>query len=246
MKKLHKKQEKQFPFAHRFLSGLIIALALTLTAFEWTTYTVNTEVPILEPKVTDEDDLILPPITYRKVEPPKKNEGNKIKVVKEILEPMKPIVTPLKPIEPIGPVAPIAPVEPIDPKAYGMDDDDLPPSNIPFVKVEVFAHYDACAGLTNDELKECSLLDLSNKIKKNFKVTEFMKDIGGLQAAHMTFIVDEEGNIHSIEAIESSSNEMTKAATKAIKKLPKMNPAQQRGRAVSLRMKIPIMVNIRQ
>ena len=37
MKNPNHKREQRFPFAQRFLTGLIIALALSLTAFEWTT-----------------------------------------------------------------------------------------------------------------------------------------------------------------------------------------------------------------
>ena len=55
---------------------------------------------------------------------------------------------------------------------------------------------------------------------------------------------DKEGNITDIETLQTQNKYIARAAKEAIEKLPPMNPAMQQGRAVALRVKIPIVVRI--
>lgn len=241
MKNAPQKTGHRFSFMNRFLTGMIIALALTLTAFEWTTVT-SEEIIIFNPKVDDDDGEILPPVTYRvkKLEPPKVIQPSDII---EIIDEPEPQIDE-EPIEPeIAYEEPI--VLDIDPIDYGMNDDDVRDIDIPYTKVQVFAHYDKCKGLTNNELMECSKVDIQNRIRKNFKVSGQLRAIGGRQAALMTIVVDENGDIISINADQSTSKAMSKASTKAIEKLPSMHPAQQQGRKVKLSFKIPVVLTFR-
>ncbi len=62
----------------------------------------------------------------------------------------------------------------------------------------------------------------------------------------MSFVIDKEGHIIEIKVEQTTSKAMSKAATKAIEKLPKLDyPANQQGRNVALRMKIPIVLDLR-
>lgn len=252
MKKFNQKREKRFPFANRFLTGLIIALALSLTAFEWTTVKMEYEIPICEGCFTGptlDDELIMPPIKIKQEkleipEPPKKEKPitDKIKLVDDTPEKTTEVDDPVKKEQPVEDLTHLTNV---NNNQYGGEEiPELIDENIPFTKVEVFAHYDACAAYTGEELQKCSELAIANTIKKIFKISDQLRDIGGRQGAEMTFVIDKNGEIHSIEALQSSSKAITRDAIKAIERLPKMNPAQQQGKAVALRVKIPIVVKI--
>lgn len=248
MKNFNRKRETRFPFMHRFLTGMIIALSLTLTAFEWTTIKTTFSDPLREVEI-DDDDTFLPPITYRKIEKPvlKKTNTTTIDIVKELtpeVEPEKKIEIETPPDKALNDID-LSQLSNVDLNLYGEGEDtNYIDDNIPYTKVEVFAHYNDCANLVGDELMECSILELSNRIKSEFVISPQLKDIGGRQAANMFFIVDKEGNIHSIKALASSSKAIEKDAIKAIQKLPRLNPAMQQGRAVPLQLTIPIQVHI--
>ena len=245
MKKFVDQTARKFPFLNRFLTGLIVSLALALTAFEWTTVTYE---PIIDWEVDRKDNIeeILPPITYqlnkaKKVE--LKKPSNQMTLVKDIIEPLDlkpaPVVKPQKKSLP--------PIAPIDPNYFGRDDFDKVDDNLTYEKVQVFAHYKKCVGLSGEALQKCSQEDIQQRIFKNFKTTPQLRSIGGRQASLISFVVDKEGNIMDIEVEQSSSKAMSKAAIIAIEKLPKLDyPANQQGRNVALRMKIPILLELRQ
>ncbi len=239
MKNAPQKIGQRFSFMNRFLTGMVIALALTLTAFEWTTVTTEEKFSWKPEPIEDPTDFPPPTIfKVKKLEPPKiEKPSDVIKIIKNEPDPIDEEPPKIEPIdeEPF--------VLDIDPDAYGMNDDDVRDIDLPYTVVQVFAHYDKCQGLTNDELMECSKVDIQNRIKQNFKVTGPLRDIGGRQAALMVIVVDENGEVVSIEAERSSSKHMTRAATKAIEKLPKMHPAQQQGRKVKLSFKIPVILS---
>ena len=242
MKNPNHKRESQFPFAQRFLTGLIIALALSLTAFEWTT---TKAIPSLPPLEVDSayvhDGEILPPIELeqKQIEQLKPNPpSNEMTVVEELTpdvidEPVE------KPIE-NTPTTETATI--ID---YGPDINytETEIDKIHTV-VEIFAHYDKCKELRGEELKMCSELSIVNEVKRVFRVTEQMKAIGGRQVVLMSFVIDKEGGITEIETVKTQNKYVARAAKEAIEKLPSMNPAIQQGRKVALRVQIPITVRI--
>ena len=245
MKKHFQKADKKFPFMNRFLSGLVIALALTLTAFEWTTVTTE-ERPENLPTRTNDIEEMLPPITYRpdearKVLPEKPTD--QVTIVEEIFT-TKPEPIPAK-NEPATNTAPVElPLPVFNPGHYGEEpevDED-----IIYESVQVFAHYKKCSGLTGSELQACSQQDIQQRIFKNFRTPQQLKAIGGKQGALVSFVVDNLGNITEVTVKQSTSKAMAKAATKAVESLPKMDfPANQQGRDVALRMSIPIVLNLK-
>lgn len=246
MKKGKPTTARKFPFANRLLTGLVIALSITLTAFEWTT--VKTEqIVIYRSRPGVGVETILPPITYRKERPempkPKTNKpSDQMKFVKDILEPI--VKKPIK-SDPIAALTNAIDLPEIDKKDFGMNDDDIVEAEVPYRVHQIFAHYEGCKGLINEEMEECSLLDIKNRVSNNFEVTPQLRAIGGKQGALMLITVDEEGDIVSIETLQTTSKAMSRAATKAIQKLPRMNPAQQQGKKVALSMKVPIVLTIK-
>lgn len=247
MKNPNYKRESRFPFVQRFLTGLIIALGLSLTAFEWTTFTIDPK--DREPEIDSvyfDDDLILPPITYRKEKiqelKPKKPTPSFVVVettTPEIKE--APEDESKKDDTPIDEKTRIVDIP--EPSHYG-GEEILVDENLIHTTVEIFAHYDNCAGLRGEEMQACSVLEISNRVKRLFKISPQMQEIGGRQAVLMTFVIDKDGSVTDVEMLQTQNKHIAKAAAEAIKKLPPMNPASQQGRAVKLQVKIPIQVRI--
>jgi protein TonB len=239
MKRPQKTVDQKFSFTNRFLAGLVIALSFSLTAFEWTTITYN-EIVTEDTLAYIDDDLILDPLRFRieeakKPKPVINKKTTEIKVVEVLTKP--------DPVEPI--TEPVEPeLIPIDKGLYGMVDEILPAEEEIHVSAEFFAHYDKCKGLHAEELYQCTLLDIINRIQANFTVPLKLKNEGMDQKAYMSFVVNKEGEISDIKVERTTHPSMGKAATKAIAKLPAMNPATQKGKKVSLKMNVPINLNM--
>jgi len=245
MKKQLQKTDKKFPFMNRFLSGLVITLALTLTAFEWTTVTTEPIIDNTSPRSNDIEEM-LPPITYRPEEAKKvlpKKSSDQMTIV-DVIKPATLAPSPKK-NEPSTAIDPIElPLPIIEPSYFGGDPADV--DDIVYEKVQVFAHYKKCNEYRGSDLQACSQQDIQQRIFKNFKTTSELKAIGSRQGALMSFLIDKEGNISEIKAEQSTSKAMTKAAIEAIENLPKLDfPANQQGRDVALRVRVPIVLNFK-
>ena len=245
MKNPSHKRELRFPFAQRFLTGLIIALTLSLTAFEWTSVKINPDISEIEMDSTYfDDDLILPPITYRKEKvqelKPKASTPEFIVIDKPTPEVIEPTVN--EPLIVDNSTSGLT--NKVEFIKYGEETYVKTDADRVHTTVELFAHYDKCARLRGDELQTCIELSIVNEVKRRFKVTEQMKSIGGKQASIMSFVIDKDGNISNIKTIQSQNKYIAKAAKKAIESLPQMIPAMQQGRAVALQVQIPIVVRM--
>lgn len=238
MKKSQKTPDQKFSFVNRFLVGLVIALSFSLTAFEWTSVKYH-EIIEEDTLAMIDDDVILDPLRFRieeakKPEPIKeKPKTPKFRIVKTITdpEPRKINVDPEpKPITKV--IVPELPPE------------ILPDDNLPVVTAEFFAHYDKCAGLDSDELFQCTTQDIINRIKKNFIIPNDLKYDKGQKEAYISFVVSKKGKIKDIKVLRTNHPKMGEASIEALKKLPDMNPATQKGRKVALRMTVPIKLSI--
>ena len=62
--------------------------------------------------------------------------------------------------------------------------------------------------------------------------------ISGMVA--VSFVVNEDGSVSNVEGIKSTTNNFKKASENVVAKFPKFKPGRQGGRAVKVRMSIPI------
>ncbi|MEQ8907927.1 MAG: energy transducer TonB [Vicingaceae bacterium] len=241
MKQSPRKKKIILSYNNRFLVGLITALLFVFMAFEYTSVKSYEKKPPERPK-SIVDELIYPPITLRKEikEPPKPKSAKtpEIKVVKKLSKPKTKAIEP-KPKKTASKFV-------IDPNFYGMGEEKFDePEFIPNSVIEVFPHTNACADLSGEALKECSRLDISNKIKERFNTPEILKDIGGKQGVLMVFTINEKGLIEDIKVKQSTHESMAKAAKNAIKKLPQMTPPSHHGRKVKMTLEVPVVVDFK-
>lgn len=112
--------------------------------------------------------------------------------------------------------------------------------------VEKLPLFPQCEGLSGQAQKTCFDEQLYKAILKNLQYPE--KDLrnGQQGTALVEFIINENGQITNVTAIENrrSTEDMQEAAIKAVKKLPKLIPAKQGNQNVKVKFTIPIIFKI--
>lgn len=225
---------------NRFLIGLTIALSLSLLAFEWRTERSIEPSISMDIDIPSKDPEVLPAILSRQeVEKPKpKMEGPDLSIVEEIFK--KETEEKPKKEEPLD----LA----FDPDLYGAEE-NLPEEYHPevdFKRMELFPHTDACIGLEGEAMKICSQEEIVRLIKSRLKVPPVLFDIGGKHGVQLEFTVNKEGYVEDVLVLQQTNKQLADEAVKTLKALPKLNPALQNGMPVSIRMDIPIVIDIRE
>ena len=117
----------------------------------------------------------------------------------------------------------------------------------------------------NDESKALSVQSQSLEQQDHYVVVEQMPElIGGINGLHamvrypeiarkanvegrvvVQFIVDENGDVHDAEVLRGIGAGLDEEATRVVMEEAKFNPGRQRGRAVPVRMSLPIVFKLR-
>jgi len=112
--------------------------------------------------------------------------------------------------------------------------------------VEQLPMFPACKGLSRAEQKACFDEQLAKAIVKNLVYPEGDLAIGKQGVAQVEFVIDENGAITNVVAINNkrASSEMQKAAERAVKRIPKLIPAKQGNKEVRIKYTIPVVFKI--
>lgn len=113
--------------------------------------------------------------------------------------------------------------------------------------VEQLPMFAACKGLSRDQQKKCFDEQLYAFIMKNISYPEKDLENGKQGTALVEFIIDENGQISNVIALDDkrATEDMQKAAVKAVKKLPKLIPAKQGDENVQIKYTIPIAFKVK-
>lgn len=108
--------------------------------------------------------------------------------------------------------------------------------------VEQLPMFAACKGLSRAEQKACFDEQLAKAVSRYLEYPEVDYENGRQGTALIEFVIDENGNITNVKALENrrSTPEMNKAAEKAVKRIPKLIPAKQGDVNVSIKYALPI------
>ena len=111
-----------------------------------------------------------------------------------------------------------------------------------FFTVEQLPMFKACKGLQRSEQKACFDEQLAKAISKNLTYPERDYDNRKQGTALIEFVIDEKGNIINVKPLENNraTEDMKKAAEKAVKKIPQLIPAKQGDKNVRIKYAIPI------
>lgn len=231
---------KVLGYTNRLLIGFIVSLSFTLMAFEYTSVK-SYEIPEYDTLSLGEDDLILPPITYRMDKIEKPEPETKTTTEMTIVENIETIENKIEiEVEPIDDPIDVTVIDGTKLMGEEIIIEDEPPRS----SAEVYAGYGNCEGLTDSESYLCATKEIIRRIQENFEIPEGLKSTSGDYNSYVQFVVDKKGNVTNVKSVRSNHPLMGDASENAVKKLPKMNPATQRGMPVKLIMTVPITLNM--
>jgi len=113
-------------------------------------------------------------------------------------------------------------------------DEDI---SVPFAVIEDVPVFPGCEGASNK--KACFQEQMQKHIRKNFRYPEIAQEMGVQGRVSVVFVIQKDGSIGNIRMRGPDKN-LEAEALRIIKKLPKMTPGKQRGRAVKVPFSIPI------
>lgn len=113
-------------------------------------------------------------------------------------------------------------------------DEDI---SVPFAVIEDVPVFPGCEGASNK--KACFQEQMQKHIRKNFRYPEIAQEMGVQGRVSVVFVIQRDGSIGNIRMRGPDKN-LEAEALRIIKKLPKMTPGKQRGRAVKVPFSIPI------
>jgi hypothetical protein len=116
--------------------------------------------------------------------------------------------------------------------------------SVAFSEIERVPTYPGCSG-DNETLKKCFTERISAFVGENFN-TKLGKDLGltGRQRIVVQFKIDKAGNIVDVKA-KAPKPELEAEAIRIIKKLPQMQPGEQKGKKVNVIYSLPIVFEVK-
>lgn len=236
-----------------FRVGLICAIAMSILAFNWTTFENRFNDFSLEGATYADDDI---PITFpeRKTPPP---------------PPPPPVIEEVNSDEDIEDDFEFSdqdfeddsfnyePYEGDDgndddkPKEIEDDIDDEPEDDTPFLRVENMPTFPGCGDLpSEEERKECSDKKLLKYVYQNLKYPTIARENGieGLVVAR--FVVGKDGKVQKVEVVKDIGGGCGDELVRVLNSMNNMpqnwKAGEQRGRKVPVRFNIPIRFKLNQ
>ena len=222
--------------------GMVVALAMTVLAFSWTTYDNDVYVPDYEPWEKDMTEIIPPtnhptppppppPPPPTIVEVPDETEIEQPDMIDQTISEVDVVIAP----EPVPqPEAPAPPV--IVPTAVVVD---VPP--IMFAaKMPMFSS-SKCNGLDEyEESKKCAEGEMLQFIYKYIKYPAIARENNIQGTTVIRFVVSKTGEVQQAEIIKDLAGGCGKEALRVVEKMPKWKPGRHGGRNVAVYFNLPI------
>ncbi|NQX84563.1 MAG: energy transducer TonB [Flavobacteriaceae bacterium] len=115
---------------------------------------------------------------------------------------------------------------------------------VPFALVDQVPLYEGCKGVPKEEQRACFSSKLNAFIGDNFN-TKLAKQLGlkGNQRIYVIFKINKEGKVTGIK-VRARHPDLEAEAKRVISMLPKMMPAQYKGKVVAVGYSLPILLNV--
>lgn len=220
--------------------GLIVALSLVITAFNWTVEDYlpdRYEERILTNEL--EYEVVRTQSTLPRPQPP---QPPAIKI-EPVAEPAATFTTTTSLIEPpvvsepgpvIGMPEPVifepAPVPP-KPK------DEAPPI---FKVVEEMPVFGDCTALPVSERKQCSDAALLRYIYRHIRYPEVARDNGIEGTVYVQFVVEKDGSLSQVKILRGIGGGCGREVERVVAEMPVWSPGRQRGRPVRVQFNLPV------
>lgn len=110
-----------------------------------------------------------------------------------------------------------------------------------FQVVESQAVYPGCENYKSKQSRYmCFQKAIMKHVRKNFKYPEIAKEMGVQGRVIVQFVIGKDGSISKVFVLRGIDKHLDDEAIRIVKKLPKMQPAEQRGKAVPVSFMLPI------
>jgi len=236
----------------RFQIGIIVALATTLAAFNFTTYPPAPE-EIKLVIVDDWEENI--PITRHPKDKPKELPPPKIEMT-EIIEPADDIeFIEKKPVELLETVVQpdetpvyVAPkpkeFKVIEKPPVVIEPDIVEPEGTDEVHnfTDVMPRFNACEDLdgSKEDKEKCALKALLAYAASNVKYPTIALENGIEGTVIVQFVVEKDGSISNAKVVRNIGGGLGKEALRVVKGMPKWIPGKQRSRPVRVKFTLPV------
>ena len=216
-----------------FLTGLVLALGLVIWLFNIRFYDRPLEFTEEMDRIYTEEDII--PITKQELpEAPPPPIPEIIEVVSDEIE---------LEIEPD-----IASTETDQEEAVKWEspidienEEEVSEEVLNFAVVERVPVFPGCEkARNNDERKACFQTKLLEYVVKNFEFPEQARELNLQGRIYVKFVVEKNGEVSNIEILRGVDPILDNEAVRCVKGLPRISPAEQRGKPVRMSFVLPI------
>ena len=206
--------------------GLIIAISVSLLAFEWKSYEKSaSDLGTMELSLEDEEII---PVTQRQVKPPPPPPPppEVIQIVEDDVE--------------IEVELDIEETDTDEDEIIEIEDEEEEDEVFNFAVVEDKPIFPGCEGVSKDERYICFQKGIMNHISKNFKYPAIPKEMGISEKIFVQFVIDKGGRITKATVVRGEDKHLSKEALRLVNSIPKLQAAKQRGKSVPCSFTVPI------
>ncbi|MFN3756306.1 MAG: energy transducer TonB [Flavobacterium sp.] len=117
--------------------------------------------------------------------------------------------------------------------------------DVPFAIIEDVPIFPGCENVPKDKRRDCFNDKINQHIRKEFRYPESAMEAGQQGRVFVSFVIEKDGSIN-IANLRGPFPALEKEAERIIKKIPKLQPGKQRGKAVRVPFSIPITFKLDQ
>jgi len=220
--------------------GLVLSLLIVYLGMEYKVY--DREIDFLRGVINEEVMEEIIPITERieqvKPPPPPPPAPEVIEIVQDQAEIEETVLESTETDESEAVEIEITDIEEI------VEDEDII-EEVPFAVIEEAPIYPGCKG-SKAQRKKCLQEKIKEHVFKKYNIG-LAEELGlepGKKKVYVLFKIDHRGDIVNVQA-RGPHARLEKEAIRVVKLLPKMKPAKQRGKAVSVKYTLPITLEVR-
>lgn len=220
--------------------GLVLSLLIVYLGMEYKVY--EREIDSLQGVMTEEVMEEIIPITERieqvKPPPPPPPAPEVIEIVQDQAEIEETVLESTETDESEAVEIEITDIEEV------VEDEDII-EEVPFAVIEEAPIYPGCKG-SKAQRKKCLQEKIKEHVFKKYNIG-LAEELGlepGKKKVYVLFKIDHRGDIVNVQA-RGPHARLEKEAVRVVQSLPKMKPAKQRGKAVSVKYTLPITLEVR-
>ncbi len=206
--------------------GLIVALLVSLLAFEWKSYEKSgSDLGSMEMSLEDEDII---PITQREIKPPPPPPPppEVIQIVEDDVE----IEVELE----------IEETDSDEDEIIEIEEEEEEDEIFNFAVVEDKPIFPGCEDVPKSDRYMCFQQGIMKHIRKNFKYPAIPKEMGVSEKIFVQFVIDKGGRITKSVVVRGEDKHLKEEALRLVNSIPKLQAAKQRGKPVPCSFTVPI------